>query len=293
MHILYYGVFDGRDWRSEYPMLAGLKALGNQIDTVNFRSRIPGTIARGIKRYGPQADLILVQNGIPLKPEKSRHFTSKPYVLFASEFALESHLPLLQAPRRPDFVIAHAESVDAWCKQEGIPVEHLPHAYNPNFYFPIEGDFRYDVTFIGGMTPRRTQILNRLKTRYGERMHVSTNWNPREINALYNQSRIVFHVHAKEERYLPTRLFEVMPTRACFVSESYGNRLPALYPDKASITYESFDEAVELIDKLLEDEASRRRIVSQAHSDAPRHTWAARMQDFMVCFKQATKHAQR
>lgn len=291
MRILYYGVFDGRDWRSEYPMLAGLKALGDQIDTVNFRSRIPGTIGRGAKRYAASADLIFVQNGIPMKPEQTRHFGSRPYLLFASEFGLEEHLPLLTAPRRPDFVIAHAERTVEYCRSQNLPVERLPNAYNPTFYHALEAEFKYDVMFIGGMTPRREQVLNQLRERYGERLYVGKNWNPREVNALYNQSRIVFHVHAKEERYLPTRLFEVMPTRACFVSESYGANIHPLVSDKGSLTYETFDEAMATIDRLLGDEAERRQIVSEAHAEAPRHTWAARMQNFRDCFGQAIANA--
>ena len=287
MHILYYGVFDGKDWRSEYPMLDGLLKLGDTAATVNFRSRIPGTIARGWKRHQAKAELVYVQNGIPMNPAHTRLWASKPYLLFASEFGLEEHLPLLDAPRRPDFVIAHAERTVEYCRSQGLAVERLPNAYNPAFYHALELPYRYDVMFIGGMTPRREKVLRQLSERYGERFYLGKNWNPREVNKLYNQAKIVFHVHAKEERYLPTRLFEVLPTRACFVSESFGANVHPLVEPRGYVNYESLDEALELIDSLLRDESARQRVLDDAHAQAPRHTWAARMHSFRACFDQA------
>lgn len=285
MNILYFGVFDGKDWRSEYPMLQALQALGDQVATVNFRSRFPGTIQRGVRRHLADADLVFVQNGIPMNPVHSLRFRPKPYLLFASEFGLDQHLPMLQAPHRPDFVIAHAEPTVRYCREQGIPVERLPNAFNPAFYHAIETPFRYDVCFIGGMTPRRQQLLDQLRKRYGDRLYIGKNWDPREVNRLYNQSKIVFHMHAKDERYMPTRLFEVLPTNACFVSESFGANQHPLVAEQGYVDYQDFDEAISKIDALIGDEAWRQRVVSAAQAEAPRHSWAARMKDFRRCFE--------
>lgn len=284
MHILYYGVFDGKDWRSEYPMLEALKALGDTVSSVNFRSRLPGAVRRGWHRFHAQADLVFVQNGIPMTPSLTTLWQDKPYLLFASEFGLEEHLPLLQAQRKPDFVIAHAERTVEYCLSKGIQVERLPNAFNPIFYHQVTTPYRYDVMFIGGMTPRREKILKQLQLRYGERFYLGKNWDPHEVNRLYNQSKIVFHVHAKEEKYLPTRLFEVMPTQACFVSESFGANTHPLVAQKGYITYESLEEALNCIDALLEDEKARMQVLSDAHAEASRHTWKARMLNFQACF---------
>lgn len=286
MHILYYGVFDGKEWRSEYPMVEALRKRGDRIDTVNFRSRLPGTIRRGWRRHA-DAGLVFVQNGIPMNPEYSRLWTTRPYVLFASEFGLEEHLPLLNAPRRPDFVIAHAERTVVYCREQGLAVERLPNAYNPVFYHALDLPYRYDVMFIGGVTPRREQVLNQLRARYGERFYWGKNWNPAEVNRLYNQAKIVFHVHAQTEKYLPTRLFEVLPTRACFVSESFGENLHPRVAAKGYVSYERLDQALERIDALLQDESARQRVLAEAHAEAPLHTWEARMGEFRACFERA------
>ncbi|MEZ0368408.1 MAG: glycosyltransferase [Candidatus Sericytochromatia bacterium] len=287
MHILYYGVFDGKDWRSEYPMLTALEGLRDSADTVNYRSRLPGTIRRGWKRYGAKAELVFVQNGIPMSPRWPGLWADKPYLLFASEFGLEEHLPLLTAPRRPDFVIAHAERTVAFCREQGLAVERLPNAFNPAFYHALELPYRYDVMFIGGMTPRREKLLGQLREKYGERFYLGKNWDPREVNKLYNQARIVFHVHAKEERYLPTRLFEVLPTRAVFVSESFGANVHPLVAPRGYVSYDTLDEAITTVDRLLANESERLEVLTQAHAEAPNHTWAARMHRFSACFEQA------
>lgn len=295
MHILHYGVFDGKEWRSEYPIAAALRALGDRCDTVNFRSKVPGAIRRGWKRYGARADLVFVQNGIPMAPRWTSLWVDTPYVLFASEAALEGHLPLLEAPRRPDFVIAHAARTADYCRASGLPVERLPNAYDPAHYQALPLPYRYDVLFIGGVTPRRRHALGRLKARYGERCYLGTIWDPREVNRLYNQARIVLHVHAAEERYLPTRLFEVLPTQAVFVSESFGANVHPLVNPRAYVTYETLDEAVETVERLLADESARARVLADAHAEAPNHTWAARVRDFRACFERAIAafHARR
>ncbi len=289
MNILYYGVFDGRKWRAEYPMAEGLEALGHTLFKSNFRSHLPWRIQSDWKKYRAQTDLIFIQNGIPFDPRHLETF-DKPLVYMASEANLQSQQHLLEGARPPDFVIAHSQQTYDWCLAHHLPSQRLHNAFNSHFYKRFDVPFQYDLCFIGGLSPRRARILNLLKEKKYN-LFVSQSWRPEQVNLIYNQSRLSLHIHAIDETYLPTRLFEVMPTQSCFLVEDMGKN----YDPVVGEGFESWSNEADLLEKidfLLATPNAREEKVNLANAMAPLHNWKARMREFGVIFQQVLERSQ-
>lgn len=282
VHILYYGVFDGRKWRAEYPMAEGLEALGYTLFRSNFRSRLPWRIQSDWRKYRPKTDLIFIQNGIPFDPHHLEHF-DRPLVYMASEANLQSQMHLIDCARPPDFVIAHSQQTYDWCQAHHLPVQRLHNAFNAHFYKRLELPYQYDLCFIGGLSPRRMRILNLLKEK-NYSLFVSQSWRPDQVNRIYNQSRLTLHIHAIEETYLPTRLFEVMPTQSCFLVEDMGKNYDPVVGNGFE-TWKDEAELLEKIDFLLNHPKAREEKVQMANEKAPQHHWGARMREFDAIFQ--------
>lgn len=284
MRILYYGVFDGQTWRSEYPILEGLQKQGHTIWTSNFRSYWPWRIANDWKKHRSHTDLIFIQNGIPFHPRHLERF-DKPIVLLASEFAVASHLHLLDCPRPPDYVLAHSEQTYQWCQTHNIPSMRIHHAANHHFYKRLHIPFKYDVCFVGGLTSRRQRILDFLKAK-GVAVYVTQNWKPQEVNRIYNQSRLILHIHAQEETYLPTRLFEVLPTQGCLLMEDLGVNLDETMGTDFFVSWQEPEDLRQKIQHLSAYPTERDAITAQAHALAPSHTWLERTKIYTNVFLQ-------
>ena len=288
MRILYFGVFDGKKWRAEYPMLKGLQAQGHEIFPINFRQRWPGAIRRAYQRYGKRSDLIFIQNGNPFPPRELARF-KQPLVYMASEYALHSAQHILDAPHPPQGVLAHSQQVVDYCLKKKIYVQRVHHAFHDQYYHLEAVDYRYDLCFIGSLNARRQAWLQPLKQALGERMFIGEVWKPEAINTLYNQSKLVIHIHAAEESYIPTRFFEVLPTQSCLVTESLGSNLT---PDLCFKGYAQFNtpaEALAVVQDLLANPPLRHEMSLTAQAHAPQHSWQGRMKTYSQFFEETVK----
>ncbi|MGV3524211.1 MAG: glycosyltransferase family protein [Candidatus Sericytochromatia bacterium] len=283
MRILYLGVFDGRRWRTEYAMCQGLTDLGHTVHAVNFRSRWPGHVLRAWKRYRDQSDLVFLQNGQPFKTAWLSEMASLPLVFHASEYAVASAQHILDATRPPDCVLAHSDATARYSQAKGLHTERIHHAYDARYYRRLELPYRYDAAFVGSLNPRRRQLLAPLQDWLGERLFVGEIWDPERLNALYNSSRVVLHLHAAEAAYVPTRLFEVLPTQGALLTENLGP-LPADLPLSGYSQFAHVDELRPRLEALLQDETLRQQQLAEAWAIAPQHSWAARMQQFSAAF---------
>ncbi len=288
MRILYFGVFDGKTWRAEYPMLQGLQKQGHVIYPVNFRQWVPGAVRRAFRRYHRRSDLVFIQNGNPFPVQWLSRFEC-PVVYMASEFSLSSAQHFLDAPCPPDLVLAHSQQVVEYCVQKGILVERVHHAFHPQHYHVQKVPYTYDICFIGSLNARRERWIKPLKEHFGERLFVGEVWQPEAINRYYNQSKLVLHLHAAEENYVPTRFFEVLPTQGCLLTETLGTNLTA---DLDFAGYAQFDTPETLLEQaeyLLSHESERQKRVQRAQQEAPHHSWYGRMQAYSDCFNRVLK----
>lgn len=285
MKILFYGVFDGKKWRSEYPILEGFQQAGVQAFTSNFRSYWPWKTLSDWEKYRHQADLVFIQNGIPFKTEHLPKF-DKPIVLLASEFDVNVHLPVLKSLGAKDFVLAHSQQTFEWCQTHQIASKRIHHAANPHHYFKQAIDYQYELCFIGGMTPRRQKILQELRQK-GINVFASTCWKPQEINSIYNQSKFILHIHAQEQNYLPTRFFEAIQTQGCLLIEEMGQNADPSLDSDAYLSWSHSDHLIEVIQNCSEEQ--RKKIVQKANQLAPQHTWHQRVYDYIHVFQDVIK----
>jgi hypothetical protein len=279
MKLLYYGVFDGQPWRSEYAMLEGLRQFNHNITCCNYFDR--EAILPAWEESKP--DLVFIQYGPGFPPEFLERF-SVPIVFMASEFGIGDAAHLLQAPRKPDLVLAHSQQVCEYAIAQGIRTERVHHAYNPNFYRRMEVPYTYDISLIGNLSDRRNAILFDLEI-CGYEVYADTILAAEDVAHVYNSSKITLHLHASEESYIPTRFFEVLPTKACLLIEDLGNNFD---PRLGAGYYETFSDLEELcvkIEWLLSDQDARMEKVKRANEIAPRHTWAERMKEYSNYFE--------
>ncbi|MEI2684912.1 MAG: hypothetical protein V9G14_00575 [Cypionkella sp.] len=136
-------------------------------------------------------------------------------------------------------------------------------------------------------------MKNLLKEKkYNLFLPVSQSWRPEQVNLIYNQSRSTLHIHAIDETYLPTRLFEVMPTQSRSLVEDMGkNSHPVV-----GTGFESWSNEAELLEKIdfLVSHAcgpAKKRSIC-ANATAPLHDWGARMREFDAIFQQVLEASQ-
>lgn len=266
-------------------MLKGLQQQGHEVFAVNFRQRWPGAIRRAYQRYGHRSDLIFIQNGNPFAQKWLKRF-EPPVVYMASEYALHSAQHLLDAPHPPQGVLAHSQQVVDYCLNKNIPVQRVHHAFHEQYYQLETTDYLYDLCFIGSLNARRQAWLKPLKQLLGDRMFIGEVWKPESINTLYNQSKLVIHIHAAAESYIPTRFFEVLPTQACFITESLGKNLTPDLCFDGYVQFSSPEEALARVKQLLNDDALRTKMSQVAQAQAPHHSWQGRMKTYSDYFKE-------
>jgi len=288
MKILWFGVFDGIEYRSESPMVRGIEKCGGQVIQCNYRGETYTSIEDAVTQ---EHDIVFIQNGAGFKPDWMEILT-KPVVYFASEFSFSRAKHIVNAARQPDYVICHSEQVLEKVKKKNIACCRLDHAYNPEHYFTISDvPFEYDFCFVGSLFTRRKGILKYLLKKLPTSTQIVTRAHPEKANSIYNSSRIVLHIHALHQNYIPIRLFEVLPTKGMLLIEEIGRNWDPRIGDQVCVQWKDKKELVEKIQYYLQSERERSRIVHNANVAAGNHTWDERMKQFykvMEHVKQST-----
>ena len=202
----------------------------------------------------------------------------------ASEFGIDSSAHLLQCARKPDLVLAHSQQVCKYAITQGIRAERIHHAYNYHFYHRREISYEHEISFVGNLSERREAVLFDLAL-CGYEVYVATIFDAERVNQVYNASKITLHIHAAEETYIPTRFFEVLPTKACLLTEDFGANTDVSLGSNYFATFDNLENLCEQLDFLLANENLRLEKVKQANMIAPRNTWAERMKEYSNYFE--------
>ncbi len=277
MNILYLGFFDSQIWRAEYPMAQGLKEAGNNLYFINYSEK--REILTDWLLLRDEIDLVFLQYGVGFHPKFLDLFVDIPLIFFASEAALEDSIHILTTARKPDLVLAHSMETYNFCIANNLDVIRVNNGFNEQFYYKIESDYLYDISFIGTISPRRTNFFEFLE-KNGIKVFFSTNNNPKEINTIYNQSKIVIHCHSINKTYLPTRFFEVLPTQACLLIEEMGQDFDPKLGNNFFETFSGIEDVIGKINFLLNNEEYRKALSEKANQLAPLNTWKQRMREF-------------
>lgn len=292
MKILWLGVFDGKQWRAEYQVLQAFKRARVNIEPINMRSHALVEKLQHILIDGQESyDLILIQNGKHFNPQWLQAF-SRPTVYWATEASARHARPFLMHEKPPAFVIANSVQTLQLARKMELPCERMHNGFDPTlYYYKRPTEKRYDVCMLGTMTGRRKHwYLETIKALGGRTIFcVMKHYSAATANNIYNASKIVLHIHAIGETYLPSRYFETLPTDGCLLVEKMGGNYDESLGRGHFVQFENRAEMIRLIRDLQQNERKRRGIVRKAHAEAPKHTWDERVKQMMKIFRRVAE----
>jgi glycosyltransferase involved in cell wall biosynthesis len=170
-------------------------------------------------------------------------------------------------------------------------VQFCPLASDPHLHFAPGLTRDYDVGFVGKLGPphlQRARTLSRVLSTF------STNdfwlWHsPRELGLAYSRSKVV--INASINGDLNMRVFEAMAAGAALVTDRVGNGFGDFFNEETHyLGYDSVDEAVAQVRRLLVDDQLRHAIAQAAQSEVLNaHTYRHRMA-FILDTLAATPH---
>jgi hypothetical protein len=287
MRLLWLGVFDGKHWRAEYQLLTVLQSMGVNVFPINYRTA--GFHMEGVwRQYSNRIDAVLLQNGKGLSPG-CLDIVTKPYVYWATEASMEHSKWFFAAKRRPDHIIANSVQSLRRARSLGLRAIRMHNGYDPTLYYRKPNRKLYDVAMLGSMTARRRSWYRRMLELmdYHINVVVLKRYTAREANDFYNSSRIVLHVHAIDETYLPSRFFEVLPTSACLLIEDMGENWD---PNLGSGFFETFRTKSEMAQRILSMKRHPEQcelMSKRANLEAGKHTWMKRAETIVSVLKSA------
>lgn len=291
MRIVWFGVWDGKEWRAEYQLLRYLQAKGVMVVCVNNRAPT-FDVEIAMLTHHADTDLYFLQNGKTFRPEWLSLF-NKPVVYWASEASLSRSRHLLHAQRKPDYVIAHSMQTMNEARRLGIPCSRMHNAFDSKLYFRKPMPKRYDVCMIGCMTGRRKRWYFEMMKQLGRDtiVYVRNRYTAQQANEIYNQSKIILHVHAINETYLPSRLFEAIPTSGCLLIEDMKQNWDPALGEGFFVKFSDRADMIKKIRELKTNAALCDKIVNKANAIAVNHTWAQRADQLIKIFNRVVTDA--
>jgi spore maturation protein CgeB/2-polyprenyl-3-methyl-5-hydroxy-6-metoxy-1,4-benzoquinol methylase len=231
---------------------------------------------------GWDPDLFLwVESGIyyPMEGVESLPCPTACY-LVDTHLNLEKHLDIARAF---DCVFVAQKEFISTFEQAGIQhVTWLPLACDPEVHRKYEEDKRFEVAFVGSITPlnrERNALLMRLAEKFP--LHVDRCFLE-EMALTYSRAKIVFNRSIKND--LNMRVFEAMATGSLLVTdEAQGSGLTDFFQDQRHLViYRSEAELFERVDYYLENHEERERIAAEGRREVlRRHSYEVRAAQMM------------
>jgi len=222
---------------------------------------------------GWQPDLYLwVETGLGgLPPDLRDHSIPKACYLIDNHIHFERHKEIA---KQFDFVFlaqkAYVEPMRAGgCKN----VFWLPLACDPEIHGRKDRAVKYDVGFVGSVTPahaRRKRLLGKIGQHFS--LHRDRKFMD-EMAGVFSQSRIVFNEAVNED--LNMRVFEALCSGSLLVTDSAkGSGLEEFFQDKEHLVIFSEDTIIERIRYYLEHPEMRLKVARQGREEVlARHTY--------------------
>ncbi|MEW6320988.1 MAG: glycosyltransferase [Acidobacteriota bacterium] len=196
-------------------------------------------------------------------------------------YLIDSHMNLpwhLDWARQFDHVfVAQREYIPSFL-EAGIPRVHwLPLACDPDIHGPVAGPKRYDVGFVGSLTPhhaRRQRLLERLGRVY--HVHIERAFL-RDMAAVLSASRIVFNDAVRRD--LNMRVFEALCTGSFLLTDRAApSGLDELFVDREHLAIYEDETLDDLVAYYLAHEDEREAIAARGRAEVlARHTYDHRV----------------
>jgi len=254
-------------------------------------------------------DLVFIYNGDILTSQTIIQFKEKSKVA----------IWLLDGANLHPESTALAPFVDAYFCFERTDVEQmktlnnhsyfLPQAYDPNIYYPIANcKKKIDVLFVGNLYfyPNRVRLLKslakQLKGKYTFKVYgvykpiyknplkwlfredrtifLNKNISPKEVNLLYNQSKLCLNIHHNQTKEgANPKVFEICGSGAFQIVDN-NPFIAETFPENSIATYKSKEECIEQILQLLHSDVSDQAVEAH-HTVLEKHTFIARIKEVL------------
>ena len=200
-------------------------------------------------------------------------------------YMIDSHLKLSThltwAPRFDWVFVAQRAYVDEFRAAGCSRVRWLPLACDPGIHGKASLAKRYDVGFVGSLTPEhgmRCERIARLAQRFD--VHVERSFL-RDMARTFSASRIVFNDAVKHD--LNMRVFEAMASGSMLLSDhAVGSGLEEMFTDREHLVY--YDDATldDLVEHYLTHADERESIAAAGRAEVLRwHTYDHRVESLL------------
>lgn len=268
--------------------------LPEHYDDKNIKTHISNfTVLETLIKENPNIDFIFdFNNYLPDLIRWERRRIDIPIVIFVTNLVGRPYSAKMSIFANLWYVNANAESLIRNYKVNNLIYEGM--AANPNIFYPVKSEKKYDISFFGRFYGDRSYWLNIIKDfcskndiRYYFPLGHGENlpWSFEDINKLYNQSKINLSfaqrelIKGKIKRRVNLRTFEICMS---------GNFQLMQYTPCIEEYFEIGEEIVcwknkkELFEKILyylENEDEREKIAKKGYQRAiQNHTWSERLE---------------
>lgn len=222
-------------WGFENRLIPAFESIGCKVISTDYRQQraeLPKLLAQ-------KADLVLVCHGEGIAPQLLQ---STPWITalwYAEQIGSAKALDERAVSRRKelaanvrafDFVFTHDQgNIEVYRELGAKRVSWLTCALvNPQAHKKLSLQKKYDVVFVGTITPYRENIVKKLSAS-GIEVHTQNIWEPVELNRLFNESRIVLNIHLSNLLNTETRVAETLGAGSFLLSEELSS--PELVKD--------------------------------------------------------------
>jgi len=294
MKIFYVNVIEtNAGWGAECFIDRGFKKLGHEVVNLDFRKH-RNRLAEKFLEMG-DFDVFLLQRG-DFFPIELIQAVNRPKLFWASELVTTCRdQDNLLIPGLFDHTFMHTKQCEDIVTSLGILNKEntscIINGFDELAQYKIPGmEKDIDVLFIGNVTRRRREILDRLKEKFN--VYEGQAFGE-EMTKLFNRAKIVLNIHKSENLDTETRIFEGLGCGAFVISEKLSAENPftdgELYVEAGTI-----DELEEKIAYYLAHDEERQAIAEKGYQEAlSKHTYTARAEYIAGIMSKLTQNMDR
>lgn len=257
-------------WGAECFVDSALKILGHDVVSIDYKKH-QYDLCQQIIDIG-DFDVVLLQRG-DWFPKEILRVIDRPIVFWASELVMRCRDQdrLLYSGLFTDIFVHSATCEKIVVRKNAkkgiqVDVRYLLNGYDSNLHRKDDKvEKTIDILFIGSVTRRRQEILEKLKSR-GLNITVCEGVYGEEFVSKVNSAKIVINIHSSSRLDTETRIFEVLGCGGFIVSEPLSEENPFIPGEhfiEANVT-----DFPNVVNYYLKNEAERVAIASCGHMEA-------------------------